>query len=126
MSNQHDREYWLDKIQSLPNTLEEGRAQRDEALERVSRAAFTSDVRNVVESMIGQRVTGEDIRVECSSRGIEPHHANAWGAVINSMIRGNLLMFDNEYKQMKSTSSHARKTPVYLVIPPPEEEEPCG
>ena len=123
MTNEpNSRDYWIDRIRKLPSTPDEGRTHRDEALERVSRTAFTAAVKDVVESMSGQRVTGEDIRVECACRGVVPHHPNAWGAAINSMVRKNLLIFDNEYKQMKSASSHARKTPVYRVV----EEESCG
>ena len=92
--------------------------ERDRALESVSRGGFTASVERVVDSLTGSRMTGEDIRAACTERNVLPHHPNAWGAAINALIRRGKLVFDNEYRQMKATSSHARRTPVYLITTP--------
>ena len=93
---------------------------RDEALEQVSENAgsgFTSKVRETVADIIptGREVTGEDIRIICEDRGIEPHHHNAWGAVIRGMIHSHLEP-TGEHEPMQTEKSHARKTPVYVVV----------
>ena len=61
--------------------------------------------------------TGEDIRLLISKPGIvgAPHHHNAWGALINTAVRRKLIVATGRYESMKTTKSHARKTPVYRV-----------
>ena len=66
---------------------------------------------------LGGEVTGEDIRLACKVEGIEPHHPNAWGAMVNAWIRDGLLEPTRRYVAMKATGSHGRKTQVYRVTP---------
>jgi hypothetical protein len=91
---------------------------RDEALELVARNAENFMVLGMIKirSMDGE-VTGEDIRIKLSECGIKPHHHNAWGALINSAIRHGILQATGEYRHMRVKSSHARRTPVYIVLP---------
>ncbi len=91
--------------------------RRDEALDRVGKNAgrFVDAVRQVVPQLVGLEVTGEDIRVECGKLGIRPHHHNAWGAVINSLVREEALIFTGREVHMKTSKSHARRTRVYYV-----------
>jgi len=60
-------------------------------------------------------VTGEDVRVLCAEVEIAPHHHNAWGAAINTMVRRGLLVPTGMFTQMKDVRSHARLTRVYRV-----------
>jgi hypothetical protein len=57
--------------------------------------------------------TGEDIRFYCSKIVAIPSHPNAWGALIQTLIKKKLIRKTGEYRQMKSEDSHARSTPVY-------------
>ncbi len=57
--------------------------------------------------------TGEDIRFTCLGSVGHPHHSNAWGALVNTLIRRKIIKPTGEYRAMKDDSSHARKTPVY-------------
>ena len=95
--------------------LDSGRRERDDALELVSRKEFMEGVERVVDSLVGKRMTGEDIREVCTTRDVVPHHPNAWGAAINSMVIKGKMVRTKEFRQMKATKSHARRTPVYLV-----------
>lgn len=57
--------------------------------------------------------TGEDIRFHCGGRIGYPAHPNAWGALINTLVRRKIIKPTGEYRAMRDDSSHARKTPVY-------------
>ncbi len=57
--------------------------------------------------------TGEDIRFWCSRSIGCPAHSNAWGALINTLVRRKIIKPTGEYRAMKDENSHARKTPVY-------------
>lgn len=96
--------------------LTESRAARDSGIAAAmasSGAEFKDEVFAVVERLpINWTGTGEDIRKLCHSEGIEPHHPNSWGGVINGLIRKGYLQKTGRYKQMKSVKSHARETAV--------------
>ena len=95
----------------------QGVVDRDEALERVRRDEFQEKALAVIESLIpGDEVTGEDIRLTCEARGIEPHHHNAWGALVMYAVRKGYLSHTGRYEPMKVSRSHARRTPVYVVL----------
>jgi len=57
--------------------------------------------------------TGEDIRNGCEYYVGQPKHPNAWGALINTLIKRKIIVPTGEHRQMKDRSSHARSTPVY-------------
>ncbi len=57
--------------------------------------------------------TGEDIRHYCESYVGCPHHPNAYGALINTLLRRKIIKPTGEYLAMRDSSSHARRTPVY-------------
>lgn len=71
---------------------------------------------NVLRSMMGQEVTGEDIRLKCEAVGVEPHHSNAWGGFVAGMVKQRVLEKTGRYKAMRAPGSHARETKVYRVI----------
>ena len=97
--------------------LFEGRAARDEALERVamnSGAWMDSALAMIAYLPAGIEMTGEAIRVYLRERGLPPpHHHNVWGALIASAIKRQLLAETGRYGQMRMKRSHARKTPLY-------------
>ncbi len=64
---------------------------------------------------LSEPVTGEDIRKYCEAYGLFPVHSNAWGALINTLVRKKIIVATGAYTQMKDESSHARKTPLYAA-----------
>jgi hypothetical protein len=59
--------------------------------------------------------TGEEIRRiyrECG--GQLPKHHNAWGGVINGMVRRGVLVRTGKRKHMIASKSHSRTTDVYV------------
>ncbi len=60
--------------------------------------------------------TGEDIRMDCGKWVGLPHHSNAWGALINTLVRRKIIKPTGEYRKMKDDRSHARRTPVYQKV----------
>lgn len=56
---------------------------------------------------------GEDVRHHCEGAAGCPAHPNAWGALINTLVRRKIIKPTGEYRAMRDDSSHARKTPVY-------------
>jgi hypothetical protein len=90
-------------------------AARDEALARVAENAG-EDWRTSALAVLAElpdELTGEDIRLACLAAGVEPHHHNAWGSFICSLVREGVLVATGEYRPMRSPGSHARKTAVY-------------
>ncbi len=57
--------------------------------------------------------TGEQLRIYLESVAGYPNHSNAWGALINTLVRRKIIRPTGEYRAMRDDSSHARKTPVY-------------
>ena len=59
--------------------------------------------------------TGEDVRYACQWIP-QPKHPNAWGALINTLIKRKIIEPTGEHRPMKDRVSHARSTPVYRAI----------
>ncbi len=57
--------------------------------------------------------TGEDIRLYCQRYVGHPTHPNAFGALINTLVRRKIIRPTGEYRAMRDSSSHSRRTPVY-------------
>lgn len=98
--------------------LTASRAARDEGMAKVAdnSGEFVTRALNALLSFqAGEKITGEDLRFRCEQRGIKPHSAFAWGAVVNIAIRRHYLIPTDQYTQMKDRTSHARATRVYVV-----------
>lgn len=92
------------------------RQARDEALASVGDASAQWMVRAkaAVEAIAaGWEGTGEDIRAVLLTALPPPHHHNVWGALINGCVRGGLLEWTGELRNMRTVTSHARSTKVY-------------
>ena len=72
-------------------------------------------VKFIEASIFGSRshFTGEDIRFDCENFIGFPRHHNAWGALINTLLKRKIIVPTGEYRPMKDRASHARRTPVY-------------
>ncbi len=94
-----------------------GELLRDEGIAQVSEhngAWMELCIHAAPELAAMERVfTGEDLRFYLSKRVGCPAHPNAWGALINTLVRRKIIRPTGEYRAMRDDSSHARKTPVY-------------
>lgn len=77
--------------------------------------AVRSRLSTILKEKEGKLLTGEDIRAAFAELGIEPNHPNAWGALVNSLIKKKILIPTSQYKPMKDPRSHARSTRVYIL-----------
>lgn len=94
----------------------ESKALRDEGMQRVADNGpdFMATGMQAIASLPGGfEYTGEKIREHLLAKKIEPHHHNAWGALICSAVRRGLLEETGRYVPMTARRSHARKTQVY-------------
>ncbi len=57
--------------------------------------------------------TGEDVRHYCEYSVGCANHPNAYGTLINTLLKRKIIKPTGEYRAMRDDSSHARKTPVY-------------
>ena len=92
------------------------KAARDQGLEQVSMNATEFMAKALAEIAAlppGWHGTGEDARRMIEGRGIEPHHHNAWGALIRTAVAKRILIGTGHYISMRSVKSHARRTQVY-------------
>lgn len=64
----------------------------------------------------GPSFTGEQVRVQVAACGLKPSHHNAWGALMNKLLRSGRITSTGEYGQMSDVRSHARKTPFYMRV----------
>jgi len=90
---------------------------RDRAIDQVSDNSgdFMSDAISAMRRMEPGDVTGEDVRNYLSGLGIEPHHHNAWGALIMLAIKHGVLHPTDQFRNMRGPKSHGRMTRVYMV-----------
>lgn len=102
-----------------PRDVAAAREQRELGMERaVQRDPTLVDrVRAVVRAThhAGDEVTGEDVRLQCVAAGVDAEHPNAWGAVVNALVRSGQLEDTGRMKHMETERSHARRTPIYRV-----------
>lgn len=57
--------------------------------------------------------TGEEFRFYCEGKGLYPDHPNAWGGLINILVRRKLIVPTGEYVKPTDKTSHARRIQVY-------------
>jgi hypothetical protein len=97
--------------------LFEGRELRDEGISQV-----LSHNENWLERCVEiasqyavrtPRFTGEDIRLYCTAIAGYPKHPNAWGGLVNALIKRGVIEETGEYTPMRDPNSHARRTAVY-------------
>jgi hypothetical protein len=104
-----------------------GRKLRDEGMEQVQQNAgeWRDVMRQHLDTWInktpsGAIFIGEDIRLELQNMGVEePHHPNAWSAVIGGRIRQCLKSGRIQVHGLKTGSdpkAHARRMIAYRVL----------
>lgn len=88
-----------------------GIALRNEALERVTREDFQRIGMETIRALpIGWRGDAQDIRARVAA---EPHHFNAWGALVMRARRLGLLTPTGQLTAGRLASTHAHRNPVY-------------
>lgn len=92
--------------------------ERDKAIDRVTTNSgeFMSDALAALRRIEAKHVTGEDVREYLTGIGIQPHHHNAWGALIMTAIKDGILKPTQQFKNMRGPKSHGRMTRVYAVM----------
>lgn len=93
--------------------LDAARDERDDALARVTRRHFMDTALEVVATLPPGEYTGEDVRRRVMDTGLEPHHPNAWGALIRTALIRKLLFETGKITHATDTRSHACRTSVY-------------
>lgn len=99
-------------------SIDFARESRDEAIERVTEKAglpFKLQVLKVMLSMPDTEIIFEDIRIACLSRGVCPHHSEAWGGLSMGFVKNGVLVKTGERGQMKLEKSHAHGTDIYTI-----------
>jgi hypothetical protein len=97
--------------------LASGRELRDKGIEQVTEHNETwfslcqREAERFAETH--ETFTGEDIRFHCLQTVGYPKHCNAWGALINSLLKRGIIRATGEHRPMRDEISHARSTPVY-------------
>lgn len=95
-----------------------GRKLRDIGLELVleHNPLWSARYRLTLPLLVGQRLTGEEIRGLLQPIIGEPDSMGAWGAAVMHAIRRGALIEDGERGQMRQPSSHAHGTAYYRVV----------
>jgi hypothetical protein len=107
-----------------PWSINYGEVLRDKGIKKVDshNEDWMERALNVSVSFVGilpcsDDFTGEDLRLMLESTAVgSPKHPNAYGALINTLVRRKIIVPTGEYRKMKDLSSHARKTPVYRAV----------
>ena len=102
----------------MERDLEKARAARDEGFQKVARLHFMQRGRRLIELLPAGEYMGEDVRAALEAQGLFAHHANAWGALIQTCVRHEILRRTDTFRQMRKVSSHARVTRVYVKDAP--------
>ncbi len=93
-----------------------GELLRDEGIAKVSvnnESWMELCLTEVSKAHYNGEFTGEDLRFRLLGSIGHPAHSNAWGALINTLIKRGIIKPTGEYRPMRDDNSHARKTPVY-------------
>ena len=86
--------------QGIESVTENSKRWQDEALQIIAGAQFF-------------QATGEELRAPIVAAIGEPHHPNAWGALINTALKRGLIAKTGRYTQMRRASAHARVNAIY-------------
>lgn len=93
-----------------------GMALRDEGMDRANENSRSWHDRaiDVIRNMPTGEFMGEDIHRQVEVTIGDPHHPNAYGALIMTAIRWGLIVKTGEYRKCSRPSAHARTNPVYF------------
>lgn len=69
----------------------------------------------IIGRLLGQTVTGEQIRATAEDVGVVAEHPNHWGSAIRVAINRGLLRPTGKYIATADAPSHGRKTQAYVV-----------
>lgn len=95
--------------------LAQARSLRDAGTASVTANAdgFMDKALNMIAALPSGEYRGEQVRLACTLRGIEPHHPNAWGALILAAQKRGLLRPTGRFVSAASKKSHASVQQVY-------------
>lgn len=85
--------------------------------------AWISDGIRRIKALNSWRGTAEDLRFKLLSNGFEqPHHHNAWGALIRAAVVVGAIHPLGRYVAMKGEKARGRRTQTYALGPKPERK----
>lgn len=107
-------------MRQLNLDLNDGTALRDEGIDAVTREAWARQAREAVIAYIrnkkGQPLLGSDVqRIVRDAGRPEPHHPNAYGALVKGLIQDKLIEPTNMFLPAGHSKAHSRAVRVYLV-----------
>jgi hypothetical protein len=89
---------------------------RDKALEKVTRLNWQNEALKKLNRVCQGDLLAEDIRENLRSSGFpEPHHPNAWGALIMAACKREMLVKTGKYRASRAPRSHGRYQPEWRV-----------
>jgi hypothetical protein len=95
------------------HTYDSGLDRKERGMKQATKGnkAWRDNAIAVVKALpVGWKGTGESIRFAV---GALPSHPNAWGALVNTLIKEELIYPTGDYSAMKDKTSNGRRTPVY-------------
>lgn len=98
---------------SLQDSNDTGLARKERGMAKVlsgNKAWRDAGIAVVKALPVGWKGTGEDIRLAVKAL---PSHPNAWGSLVNALLKIELIYPTGDYTAMKEKASNGRKTPIY-------------
>ena len=98
--------------------LAASRQARDIGLEQVatSHRSWMEAALSLMQAHPCVETTGEQIAAWLVARGLpEPEKPHAWGSLINTLVRRQMIRDTGRVQRMQKPRSHARRTPVWMV-----------
>jgi hypothetical protein len=100
--------------------LERSREARDEGIAKVNdhNDTWRQQAQELFASAFrpGEEVIGEQIRDRLLGHGLPlPKHSNAWGGLTSGLVKAGRLRDTGRSGQMTALSSHARRSPLWVV-----------
>src|SRR6056297_335820 len=98
-------------VGSNVRSLDDARTRRDRGITSVTENSqpWMDRAAAAALKMPDGECTGEDIRLHVSELVGDPHHHNAWGALINRLIRNRVIYSTGMTCHAKLPKAHARR-----------------
>lgn len=105
----------------LSPVLPTGQEQKIAGIVKVSakNADWIAEALQVVRTQMPKlfKFTAEDLRGFLTARDVDPpKHYNAWGALVHTLLREDLIIDTGEHALAKRASAHARRLPIYMRV----------
>lgn len=105
-----------------PYPASPGATLRNEGIARVTEnsGSWMDEARAAALSFLpgvsGKLITADVIRDAVLRRAGPPHHFNAWGALVNGLVKRGHLLPTGRVAASPRASNHAHRNPIYEVV----------